>query len=1137
MSGIGGLGGVLAKLPVMVLPSVNAARPGDICLRLGDIADRYGVRRALSGVLCGSVDMVTGSKICPPAREADFALRGRLPLEWSRCYSSAVRTAGVLGAGWRTGWEITLRQAGGQLTYADEYGRLLTVPLPEPGSQVIVLSEQLHIACLPDGRMVVADRTPRYRVFGEFDPNGVARLKYIEDLHKQRIGCIWDAEGRLLRMRGTCGHELRMHYDPVTGTRLGAIECVAGGPTGMLAEYGYNENGELAEVRNRLGETVRRFAYRDGRIVEEAGPLGMAARYVWQTVDGVARVIERFTSEGARERCSYSAENRSSQATDVFGNSAYWQCDAQGHVVAFSDFDGRRYTFDYDETGAPNTLGLPNGGVVRLTYDSLGRVVQEIDPMGQTSTTVYAFASRQPVVVTRSDKRTWTWHRNEALDPIKRQAPWGEATNVEYGEDGLPSRCTDAGGAVTTLEHNARGQVTRRIDADGNATQYDYDINGNIAAVADPSGAVTRIECDALGHPLTVTRPDGRHERHVWNAAGQRTSFVGASGQSRHWHRDRRGNVVRAVDEEGHLTAYRYDAHGRPIRIESANGAVRTLEWGAMGCVSITDADGVIRAFNYTESAQIRRTTTRAGPHERHETFAYDVMGRLARRDTQHNHYVYRYSARGKLEQINRTPTKEGERLGMTSDEIRFEYDPGDRLIAEHGINGELRYAYDDSGALAAVTLPQGQVVRMRRYDNGTVGLIEIRERPIAQFWYDAMRRETVRTQGALHTNTGYTELGWPAWWRSASALDDSGRGKPTGDDMQLWRDVSYSASDVVVQTNGPASGQTYYDYDKRGCLLRRVSDQLGIEYFTWDAACNLLDPPAGNGFPAVYSNHRIKECRGSRYEYDAWGQVVRKSGRDHALSLDWDAEGRVIAVRRKGRTIRYRYDALGRRIEKRVEASPANGPLTRTGADSTRYVWQGNRLLQELRSGTVRTYLYRPTAGDSLGYAPLACMDQSRPESGELNDTRVYHYHVDPAGTAVALTDDAGKLVWRGRYQAWGTLFAQEWGGGKQVYQPLRFAGQSIDEETALHYNGRRFYDPDAGRYISPDRMSPGGVSPYRYAPNPLTWSNPLGGATPVRFADVGANASGFDCLLDPSQQVAGIIEEIDSEAGWNFL
>ena len=35
---------------------------------------------------------------------------------------------------------------------------------------------------------------------------------------------------------------------------------------------------------------------------------------------------------------------------------------------------------------------------------------------------------------------------------------------------------------------------------------------------------------------------------------------------------------------------------------------------------------------------------------------------------------------------------------------------------------------------------------------------------------------------------------------------------------------------------------------------------------------------------------------------------------------------------------------------------------------------------------------------------------------------------------------------------------------------QPIRFQGQYIDEETGLHYNRFRYYDPDMGMFISRD-------------------------------------------------------------------
>jgi len=60
---------------------------------------------------------------------------------------------------------------------------------------------------------------------------------------------------------------------------------------------------------------------------------------------------------------------------------------------------------------------------------------------------------------------------------------------------------------------------------------------------------------------------------------------------------------------------------------------------------------------------------------------------------------------------------------------------------------------------------------------------------------------------------------------------------------------------------------------------------------------------------------------------------------------------------------------------------------------------------------------------------------------------------------------------------------------------QPLRFQGQYFDAETGLHYNRHRYYNPDVGRYLTPDPVKlAGGVNGYRYAMNPTGWVDPLG-------------------------------------------
>jgi RHS repeat-associated protein len=64
-----------------------------------------------------------------------------------------------------------------------------------------------------------------------------------------------------------------------------------------------------------------------------------------------------------------------------------------------------------------------------------------------------------------------------------------------------------------------------------------------------------------------------------------------------------------------------------------------------------------------------------------------------------------------------------------------------------------------------------------------------------------------------------------------------------------------------------------------------------------------------------------------------------------------------------------------------------------------------------------------------------------------------------------------------------------------EDIEQNLRFQGQYLDRGTGLHYNTFRYYDPDVGRFISPDPIGlMGGMNPWAYGPNPVSWVDPLG-------------------------------------------
>jgi len=91
------------------------------------------------------------------------------------------------------------------------------------------------------------------------------------------------------------------------------------------------------------------------------------------------------------------------------------------------------------------------------------------------------------------------------------------------------------------------------------------------------------------------------------------------------------------------------------------------------------------------------------------------------------------------------------------------------------------------------------------------------------------------------------------------------------------------------------------------------------------------------------------------------------------------------------------------------------------------------------------------------------------------------YSVVTDHLGTPVLMTDADGNAVWSASMSAYGEL--RELEGDRQAC-PFRWPGQYEDAETGLYYNRFRYYDAEAGAYVSQDPLGlAGGFTPYSYA------------------------------------------------------
>ena len=79
--------------------------------------------------------------------------------------------------------------------------------------------------------------------------------------------------------------------------------------------------------------------------------------------------------------------------------------------------------------------------------------------------------------------------------------------------------------------------------------------------------------------------------------------------------------------------------------------------------------------------------------------------------------------------------------------------------------------------------------------------------------------------------------------------------------------------------------------------------------------------------------------------------------------------------------------------------------------------------------------------------------------------------------------------MLWLGDYYGWGKLKSETNVTGT-AHQPFRLQNQYFDEETGLHYNLMRYYEPEAGRFVNQDPIGLfSGNNLYQFAPNAQIW------------------------------------------------
>jgi len=516
-----------------------------------------------------------------------------------------------------------------------------------------------------------------------------------------------------------------------------------------------------------------------------------------------------------------------------------------------------------------------------------------------------------------------------------------------------------------------------------------------------------------------------------------------------------------------------HDAYGRLSKLTNENGESYRFEWDAADrMVQQQDLDKSRRCYTYDPLDDVVAVDYLPGTEGEpvaplSHQFQRDPVGRLVSKITADGTTSYEHDLNDQLVGVTFTaPDGSEQSLG-------FSYDAMGQLLEEKSSAGSVQHRYDELGNLIQTGLPDGRWLNRLYYGSGHLHQLNLDGKVISDFERDRLHREVQRTQGQLKTSTAYDRSG-RVRSRQRRSIDQPWQLPPL-----VETDYSYDPSDNLIgrrRVDRQHDRQEYLGYDSSGRIL--VSQWGGrSETYAYDAAANLLDGPQQSG---LVRHNRLLTFQDKRYTYDALGRMIEKRSAARGLQrFAYDAESRLVEVHNaNGSVVRMTYDPLGRRVEKTEHDNDGY----RLGV--TRFTWDGLRLLQEHKHSQTSLYVY-----EEEGSEPLARVDGVSPSQ------KIRYYHNDLNGLPERLTEADGRDTWRATYTVWGNTVEEV----REPYyieeQNLRLQGQYLDRETGLHFNTFRFYDPDIGRFTTPDPIGLlGGQNLYVYAPNPIAWIDPEG-------------------------------------------
>jgi RHS repeat-associated protein len=867
----------------------------------------------------------------------------------------------------------------------------------------------------------------------------------------------YNERGDIISETNAMGQKARYEYDD-SGNRLLAtsfsqktFETMQYDSTGRLRNktegdaqinlsktFDYDKNNHLVQETDGYDNaTLYQYDHFANKVSQEIRPstvsLGgtqevkLSARY-----DSFGRVIAKTDANGNTTEYKYNIYDSPTEITYPNGSKELYRYDRRGRLLSYVDREGEETSYTYDPLGRIasktfsslteyfkyNRFNLLNktdreGHTTHYLYDGAGRLIQERFCDKVTDFAYDALGQKSRTIKHNQDNTLITSYKRDFLDRLVKETESSWSGNILY-------------------------QIYYAYDEEGNRNKITRFVNNQPAKetfVYDPLKRLIEHH-DALDNVTTTQYND-----FFMNSLGQRVlskTIIDPEGMHTIEEYDPFGKIVKreVVDKDKPVSILKnwYDAHGNLVEHQDQLSQKTQISHYTYNTLNLVESH--TRAYSTSHARTTQYAYTPAGrivskqlPDQTILSYTYTPTGKLKSLTSSDNQIDHRFTynhcdvltkAHDEINKI--TVDREVDAYGNTTKEtfstgieVKKSYDLLDRRISlDLGVFGKVLYQYDPS-YLREVTRVRDASVQTHRYvqydlAGNLLAENQINDLDTVHYRYDALGRQAAIN--SLYFNEEYV----------------------------------YSPKGNLV-SRSHAQRSVDYTYDPLSQLTSESSNTS--QTYTYDALHNRLSKNGELCFSNDLNELIVQDeiiCT-----YDLNGNLVKKTSPETNLQLTYDSLNRLVQADKNNQIIKFSYDPLGRRLTKSI--SEANRILLQEN-----YLYDGMEEIGAVAAdGKLKQFRVLGLAYENRTFDSVAL---------ELDD-HTFAAILDRQNNIRVLVDSETKKADNNAdFTAFGEVVTEK----VSLFNPWRYASKRNDYELGLINFGKRYYDPEIARWLSPD-------------------------------------------------------------------